>query len=89
MLLKAQGDYCNRIAMKNRKQCVDSDLNVEEVETINNIKIAKKKLKELVKKGQEIRDRELMEMNPNEINEDSEVNRKSRKEAMRKINKEK
>ena len=54
------------------------------IEIIHNTKKTKEKFKELVKKGQEMRDRELMEMWPNDINEDSEVNRKQRKEAMRK-----
>ena len=41
----------------------------------------------MVKKGQEMRDRELMEMCLNEMNEDSEVNRKKKIEVMRKIKK--
>ena len=36
-----------------------------------------------------MRDVELMEMHPNEINEDSEVNRKKEKDVMRRTKKEK
>ena len=36
-----------------------------------------------------MRDRELMEMHPNEMNKDSEVNRKKKKKVIRKIKKEK
>ena len=48
------------MAMENREQNVESNLNVEEVKIINNMKNAKEKFKELVKKCQEIRDIELM-----------------------------
>ena len=78
--------------MENREQNIVSDLNAEEIEIINNTKKSKKakdKFKELVKKDQEMRRREVMEMHPIDINEDSEVSRKRKKEAMRKMKKEK
>ena len=52
------------------------------------LKKAKEKFRELVKKGQEQREKELMEMHPNEIDEDSAANRRKKKEVLRKIKKE-
>ena len=49
------------MAMGNREQHVESDLIVEEVELINNMKRVKEKFRELVKKDQEMKHRDLME----------------------------
>ena len=70
------------MAMENREQCVERELNVGEAKISNNLKKAKKKFKERVKRGQEMRQRELMEIQQNEMNEDSEVNGKKKKELM-------
>ena len=56
--------------MENRVQNVESYLNVEEVQKMNNVTKAKEKFKELVKKVQEMRNKELIEMHPNYIKED-------------------
>ena len=53
------------------------------------LKEAKEKFKELVKKGQECRDKELMEMNPTEIDEDSMLNRRKKKKCREKSKKKK
>ena len=42
--------------MENRKQHFESQLNVGAAEISNNVKKAKEKIKELVKRGQEMRD---------------------------------
>ena len=49
----------------------------------------KEKCVELIKRGQEMRERNSLETHLNEINEDFEVNRKKKQEATRKTKKEK
>ena len=86
-LVKDQGKLHNKIAMDNWKQCVGSKLNLEEAKIRNDLKKLKEKFKQLFKKGQEIRDREPIEMHSNDVNKDSEVNKKRKKEVTRKIKK--
>ena len=57
MLLKDQGKPHDRMAMGNLEQCVESELNVGEAEIRNNLKKVKEKFAELVKRGQEMRER--------------------------------
>ena len=52
------------------------------------LKESKEKFNELVEKGQEHRNKELMKMHPNEIDEDSAANRRKKKEVLRNIQKE-
>ena len=52
------------------------------------LKKSKDKFRELVEKGQEQREKELMEMHPNEIDDESASSRRKKKEVLRKIKKE-
>ena len=74
--------------MENKEQCVETNLIEKEGEMVAKLKKSKEKFRELVEKGQEQRDKELMGMHPNEIDEDSAANRRRKKEVLRKIQKE-
>ena len=78
-LSKVKGSPHSKKAMENREQHVETNLIEEEGETVTKLKEAKEKFKELVKKGLEHRDKELMEMYPTEIDEDSVLNRRKKK----------
>ena len=78
----------NKKAMENREQYVETNLTETEGEIVVKLKTSKDKFRELVEKGQEQREKELMEMHPNEIDEDSAANRRKKKEVLRKIKKE-
>ena len=84
-----KGSPHSKKAIENREQHVETNLIEKEGETVTKLKKAKEKFKELVKKGLEHRDKELMEMYPTEIDEDSVLNRRKKKEVLRKIQKEK
>ena len=87
-LLKAKGLPHNKKAIENREKHVETNLIEEEGEVVMKLKESKEKFKDLDEKGQECRDKELMEMHPNESDEDSAANRKKEKEVLRKIQKE-
>ena len=87
-LLKAKGLPYNKKAMENREQCAETNLTEKEGEIVVKLKKSKDKFRELVEKGQEQREKELMEMHPNEIDEDSAANRRKKKEVLRKIKRE-
>ena len=86
-MLKAQAKSHNKMVMENREQCVESDLNFEEVEIDNNLNKAKDNFKDLVKKSQEMRERELLELHLTEMNEETELNKKKKKEIISRMEK--
>ena len=53
--------------MENREHHVETNLMKEEGEIVMKLKESKEKFKELVEKGQECREKELMEIHLNEI----------------------
>ena len=75
------------MAMGNREQHIERELKVGESEISNNLKKEKEKNSELIKRFQVTRDRELLEMHPNEMNEDSEFDGKKNKEVIVKLKK--
>ena len=87
-LLKVKGLPHNKKAMENREQCVETNLTETEGEIVTKLKKSKDKFRELVEKSQEQREKELMEMNPNEIDDESAASRRKKKEVLRKIKKE-
>ena len=68
-LFKAKGLPHNKKAMENREHYVETNFIEEEGEIVMKVKESKEKFKDRVTKGQEHRDKELMEMHPNEIDE--------------------
>ena len=74
---------------ENMEHHVKTNLIEEEGEIVIKLKESKEKVKELVEKGQEHRDKELMKIYPNEIDEDSEANKRKKKEVLRNIQKSK
>ena len=79
-MLKAQGKSHNKMVTENTEQYVESDLNVEEFEMKNNLNKEKDNFRELVKSSRNERKRIVRDAPElNEINEDTEVNKKKKK----------
>ena len=76
------GKVIDSFIMKNRRQCTEGEILVSVKEIEDRLKEAKEMFQELVKTGKKVREKEILDHYPYELENNSNKERKLRKKTM-------